>query len=33
MTKDLDNKKEASRKKSLGELGELFALMQTPLPA
>ncbi|MBU2554103.1 MAG: hypothetical protein KKF98_06545 [Bacteroidetes bacterium] len=26
MTKDLDSKKEASRKKSLGELGELFAL-------
>ncbi len=26
MTKDLANKKEASRKKSLGELGELFAL-------
>jgi hypothetical protein len=26
MTKDLSNKKEASRKKSLGELGELFAL-------
>lgn len=26
MTKDLNNKKEAARKKSLGELGELFAL-------
>lgn len=26
MTKDLANKKEASRKKSLGELGELFAI-------
>lgn len=26
MTIDLINKKEASRKKSLGELGELFAL-------
>ena len=26
MTNDLANKKEASRKKSLGELGELFAL-------
>jgi len=26
MTMDFDNKKEAARKKSLGELGELFAL-------